>query len=902
MLLKNAWHQTTILLRISAGICLALILVLWILASSVSAHTVISSAAGLSMRVDMGFNSRYRDGHWVPILVTLRNAGPDFNGMVSVSLPIPYAGINNTATSSSTYQQTIALPAGAQKQVTINVPIFFGSGGSTQTVNVDLLDTNGKKVVSQTGTLRSLGPNDILVGVLSDQSAGITSLGQVSQPNQTASVFEEQLSTTTMPRIAEILTNFDMIVIDNFTTSSLDKEQIAALQNWVAKGGTLVVTGGPEWRGTLTPLPAGLVPVTVAGTSTLPTGPNLLPVGGPSNSNPGQNGSSGNAPAQITISDATAAPGSNVLLSAGNTPLIVHSSYEQGDVYYFAFDPTLAPLTNWSSTPDLWKGILIRTLGDQFLDASQNASTYGNTGVNGSWNNLLQSLFPNAFPATWLILALLIGYVVILGPVRLIVIRLTKRRTWSWRIVLATIAVFSLLSYGLAIQQKGTAIISSSISVIRLDRAGTPTNAHVTTFVGVFVPSQGDFQVHVAGDNLVQPLDDTNRMPQTPGSVSSSGQTRVTTVQDGTNVDLQGVDIWTMRSIATQHDTQVKGGILSHLTVQDGLLKGTVTNGLPDGLSDAYLLIGEQYVSLGHLAAGQTQQINLPISRSLSNQQYIADQIAASHGLPTPYMPPYNASASQNQSDFERHMAMLSTVSGELNNFYCSGSGSCYQPITVINGNVKQTIYGNKGPQQSGGDDPLLLSDSGATLIGWSDHLPAASSKVSINGLAPNGVQESLVQAPLNVDYAGSLNNTSSLVMGQLVNVESQGNNVQSQFSGIYTLSTGSMTFEFALPYGAKLQANALTISENTNLANGIAPGGANNTGDLSHVHTYLYNWRTGHWDAVSFNQSTLTISKGQDYTNAQGRVLMQIANQDASQGTIVVTKPVLQVKGNVSQ
>jgi hypothetical protein len=442
--------------------------------------------------------------------------------------------------------------------------------------------------------------------------------------------------------------------------------------------------------------------------------------------------------------------------------------------------------------------------------------------------------------------------------------------------------------------------------VIKLDRPGAlSTNAHVTTFVGVFVPSQGNFQVNIAGNDLVQSIDDNSHQSQIPGtapSSSSSGQTTVTEGPNSTNVTLQGMDIWTMRSLATQRNTQTKGGILSHLTVQDGQLIGTVTNTLPYGLSDAYLLIGEQYVSLGHLAADQTEPINLAINILPSNQQQsLADQIAASQGLSTPYMPPYNASAAQSQNAFQRHMAMLSTVSGELSSFYCNGGGPCYQPVTVINGNIKQSIYGGKG-LQSGGQDPLLLSDADATFIGWADSQPGISSKVSINGLPPSGVQESLIQAPLDVNYEGTLNKTSSLVAGQLVDIESQGSNIQSQFSGIYTLSTGSMTFEFTLPYGPRLRTTSLTISENPNLANGLPTGGGTGTiGDLSHVQTSLYNWHTGNWDTVSFNQSSLLISKAQNYVNAQGRVLIQIANQDSSLGQIVVTRPILQLQGNVS-
>lgn len=857
------------------------------------------------MRVDMGFNSRYRDGSWVPIRVTLHNDGPDFSGTVSVSLPSPYAGMNTLSPSSNKYQQAISLSSGAQKQITLNVPMLFGSQGVTQTVNVNLLDANGKLVLSQPATLRSLGPNDILAGVLSDQSAGISSLGQVTQPNQTASVFEEQLNAATMPKIAEILTNFDVIVLDNFTTSSLSNEQLTALQNWVAQGGTLIVTGGPEWRRTLSALPAGLLPVNIAGTSTLPAGTDLFPVGGPTKSGPGENSSNGLTPGPVTISTATAVPGSTVLLSAGPTPLIVQNQYEQGAVYYFAFDPTLTPLANWPNAADLWKGILIRTLGDRFLDASQNPNPYGFPRPMGgnNWESLLQSLFPNAFPATWLILVLLIGYVVILGPVRLVIVRLFKRRTWNWRIVLATIAIFSLLSYGLAIQQKGTSIISSSISVIRLDRGtAAATNAHVTSYLGVFVPSQGDFHVHIAGGDLVQSASSAgNGMYQAPGASYNAGQTIVTNTPDGTDVDLQGVDIWTLRSLEAKRDTQIKGGIIPHLTIQNGQLTGTVTNTLPYGLTDAYVLIGDQYLSLGHVAAGQSQAINLPLNNNPGNSPPpLADQIAGSHGLPTPYVP-YALPSSQGQNDFQRHMAMLSTLSGEAGNFYCGGGGTCYQAVSIANGNVKQIIYGGKGSQGTG-RDPLLLEGADATFIGWTDQTPDLTSKVTINGITPGGTQEAMVQAPLDVQYAGSLNPSSNLVLGQLVDIQGQGSSIQSQFSGIYTLTTGSLTFEFALPNNGNVHANALTISESTNVVNGVAPGGSNNVGDLSHVHTYMYNWRTGNWDAVNFNQSTLSLTNAQPYINAQGRVLIQVSNQDSAQGTIVVTKPLLQLQGQVSR
>src|SRR6266699_287077 len=100
-------------------------------------------------------------------------------------------------------------------------------------------------------------------------------------PTQGGSVIVEFLNANNMPTMAGILKNFNIIVLDDFTTSNLSTAQLAALQTWVNQGGNLIVTGGPEWHRTISALPTGLLPVAVNGTSTIPAGTSLLPLGGP---------------------------------------------------------------------------------------------------------------------------------------------------------------------------------------------------------------------------------------------------------------------------------------------------------------------------------------------------------------------------------------------------------------------------------------------------------------------------------------------------------------------------------------------------------------------------------------------------------------------------------------------
>src|SRR5215470_12152036 len=125
-------------------------------ASALTAPHVSPTLAGPSMTVAAGFDARYRDGNWIPVRVSLRNDGPDFSGKISISVPPPRIGIGTTGGNTgapspilASYQELVSLPGGSQKQVTLFVPLFFGLAVPPAGVTVDLLDTNGHKVLSQ---------------------------------------------------------------------------------------------------------------------------------------------------------------------------------------------------------------------------------------------------------------------------------------------------------------------------------------------------------------------------------------------------------------------------------------------------------------------------------------------------------------------------------------------------------------------------------------------------------------------------------------------------------------------------------------------------------------------------------------------------------------------------------
>ena len=900
------------LLGVPFSVCLPILFAFFLFPLNASAYSTTSSLSKPTFQISAGFNSRYRDSNWVPVQVSLRNAGTDFSGFVSINVPAP----SSTITRSSallTYQHAITLPTNSQKQITLNVPISLGDQGSTQALTVNLLDANNQKISSETTTVRSIGPSDIFVGILSDQTTGFGPLSTLPLADPTASILVEPLNAATMPTTTEVLKNFDLIILDDFTTSTLSKIQLATLQNWVTWGGSLIVVGGPDWRRSLNPLPSTLLPVSITGTQTLPAKTSLLPIGGPAKGGPQHHTTPYTVQGSVTASTAIPSSSSTVALSAATTPLLVQEKQGQGMVCYLAFDPTLNPVLNWAGAGSLWQGLLLRTLGDQVLTSGPNIGQAGSGQLtpgasNGSLSGLLQSSLPNMLPPTWLILALLLGYVVVLGPVRLLLLRFLKKRDWSWRIALSTIVIFSTLSYTLALQQKGTSIVSSSISILQLgqpDKTGTP--AHTTTYVGVYLPNQGNFQVNVPGSNLVQTYSESSSTQKLPATIVSAA--------NETNVKLQGINTWSLRTLVAKQDRHLSGSIVPHLTfVSNNLVQGTVTNSLPYALNNAYLLLSDHFQSLGNMAAGETRSVSLSLENTTSSANNflpgsLADQIAASNNLQVPYIAYYNSS--QHLNPLQRHMAQLAILSGENAYEYC-GSVPCFQstpPFTPSNGvlvDSSTTLTSGNGPStQVNGRDPLLVPGSPATFIAWIAPTSHTDDTVDITGSRIAGTQETFLQAPLNVSFSDpanqSVNVPSNMITSQLIDAQTQ--SALTQSPGVYTLTGGSMTFEFALPTNLQLQSGNITLTEPSSLTQGNISLGPGTTSivDVNHLRIFLYNWHKQSWDRFSFNQFSLSINNAQSYIDSNGRIVMQFVNQNALQGTAVLSKPSLQLRGLLS-
>ncbi len=871
-----------------------LFLTLFLSPVQVSAFTKKSSVVLPTLQLTVGFEDDSRVNYWTPVQVALSNEGSNFSGVISVTT---YSGFSRQLVVGSmlpwSYKASVVLPHGTQKQINFNIP-FYETPAVPQGVVATLSDNDGKVITTQTAKPFILRSGSLLIGILSDHTAEspeFNPLSQVSLPNPERSVELATLNASTMPDVAEVLDNFDVIVLEDFTISTLNHTQLNALQTWINRGGSFIVIGGSDWQRTLGSLSPQLLPVVVYGKGTLPPATHLLPIGSPTIAETSQKAVSDSLSQSISISTATL-PESNDIrqqafsnfetaLGTESHPLIVQAHQGQGNVCYLAFDPAAAPLMNWIGTIALWKGLLMHTLGDQSL-LPANAPTYTNgPGQSILRGGLLQILQPGkTFPA-WILFIFLLGYIIVLGPIRFFYVLnkskgdRRKRANWNWRIISTSIVVFSLLTYGFVYIQKRPVI--NSISVIQLNQGGNTT--HVTNFYSTFIPDNGNLQIHVTANSLAQPI--TNTFFQGDSSVQNADQNvGISVGRDETNINIQNASPWTFHRYVSEADQKLQGGLFSHLTLHNGMLTGTVTNTLRTDLNDVYLLMNHSFAYIGNLAAQHIQQVSSSLhSTPISSGSTLADQIAKANHLPVPYFP--FANGSQPKNDFQLHLAILSALSGEGMSFTPCG-GPCSSYLIAGKHSIIAPLFGTPKLNPIDGNDPLLLAGAQATLIGWSHNRIDTTGDITVNGVSSSGTFEDFIQAPLNVDISSSSNIPPGLINSQVINA--QGNEVQTILPGVYTINMGSITFEFSLPTGIHSQVNNLTIS---------IPGVIQHTG-INQVPARLYNWNTHSWDAITLNQNSFTITNSKAYTSSDDRMLLQVINQNAFQGILYFGRPSL--------
>jgi len=291
--------------------------------------------APLDLDVVLGFSDTFRPGRWTPLTVTVRNRGPALAGRLEVHTrdgdefrrklyPV-------------VHHRPLELGPDASKR--FHFTVFLESVARPLAVQV----LSGERVVARrTLDLRRRFTAERLLLVLS-RDADLDYLNDRAGKGLRVLYPHPQL----LPERWQGYDAVAAVVLHGLSLESLDARQHEALLRWIARGGTLAVSGGPDYALLRTPRLAALLPATPAG---------MLPAPDPQAVGRAL-GAPLQAPRGFHLNRVERVRG-EVLHDAGGVPLVLEARRGRGRVLYLTFDVARYPFDRWSPMKEAWQRIL----------------------------------------------------------------------------------------------------------------------------------------------------------------------------------------------------------------------------------------------------------------------------------------------------------------------------------------------------------------------------------------------------------------------------------------------------------------------------------------------------------------------------------------------------------------
>ncbi len=195
--------------------------------------------------------------------ITVSNEGEDFDGTVRFQM-IADGGSNTY----SAFDTKMVLAQGGQKQYILTIPVedYEDSRGIA---SITFLDDKGEVLqqVQLTGILGDKAAK-ITVGILSEDFDALSYMQMAGQTYYVDNTDRDiNLVDVSVSELKKSLSGLYFLVIDNFDMSVLDAKQIAAIEDWVAQGGWLIIGTGSRGEDMISAFSKGFLDLSYVSTT-----------------------------------------------------------------------------------------------------------------------------------------------------------------------------------------------------------------------------------------------------------------------------------------------------------------------------------------------------------------------------------------------------------------------------------------------------------------------------------------------------------------------------------------------------------------------------------------------------------------------------------------------------------
>ena len=613
-------------------------------------------------RLEVGFNGQCKVGVWTPVRVTLRGGNQSMSGRVSITTA------DGDGTPSRVWTP-VERPCSIRPNHDTSILMYvrFGRIKCELTVKYHVDNKVACRRIFQTKDKNGPGyftppisATRTMILVIGSDPVGVEEAIRLQrQPKDREPLAARVKDVTKMPTAWYGYEGVDTLVLSTskpeiYKKLSPQSDRIQALEKWIRLGGKLVLSVGREAETVLKP-----------GAPLAQFAPGILERVVPlRQTGPLESYSRGQTAVPQSTAVRTGIPAANLTsvrgkvdLSEATLPLVIRTPYSFGQIVFAAIDLDQPPLAGWSD-----RGLLVARLLDmptkpsEKLKKSSIVMHVAYNDMTGQLRSALDRFTDVRLVPFWLVAVLVIGFVMLIGPVDYLLLRkLGRRMTLTWITFPTIVIIVSAATYVASYHLKGNEIRINQVNLIDIDT--TSGQLRGTSWANFFSPKVNRYDLSF---EPFLPNDNTGNRPASiiawlglPGTTLGAMNPQMidSTMWNrpydfASNLDAMlglPVQMWSTKNLVCRWDAKIKRHLNVDLTREDQLPVGTVTNTFDFPLEECLLVIDRWVYQLGTIQPGESAQITLLTRRSelrtlLTGRKMFFDQTEDKYlQISTPY-------------------------------------------------------------------------------------------------------------------------------------------------------------------------------------------------------------------------------------------------------------------------
>lgn len=815
------------------------------------------------IEIEGGYNGIAKLGAWSPVKVKISSVNRSVSGEVEVEF-------NLDQSRRAILSKPVELMPGLEQEIYFEIPVVTAKKG----FDIRLVDSK-KTLAQETFSFKRLLPPEVmLIGVLSEDSEAFNWMNGNTVPIAQDGDYDEKMklmiaageihpssvitSTTNaqdiffkkheavviplnrdiFPDKDEVISGFDLFIISKYDTSLLNDNQITALEKWVTTGGTLITGTGLSWQKVYHGLPDNLKPYVINRTEDVQCTEILKMFTG--RETPDMNLKL--AKGQLGFDSVTKYGfEDSIVVGDEHNPLAINYQRDYGTVIVLTFEPTVEPFASWQSKTTFMESLLQLTNINYQRFYEYSNGYYRSYSEQSSNISYLATEVPYDKAPPFLLMFIFLGvYVVLVGPVLYITLKVMDKRDLAWVIIPALSLAFLIGMYLFGFKTRYNAAITNTASIIEIKPE--LKEARVSSAIGVFNNKRGTMTIEYnEGKGIQIPFFDRDNYYY-GGAETQANVVLKYTQSNPVIFEKYDVQLWMPNMLYAQQTIPVSGDILNDITIEDGKLKGTIENTTAFDLLDTVIVLGNNIIRIGDVVSGDKKVLDIPFDSSdvyKRPDEYLEAMYGRTYyDTPQEYPKDY-AVLNQRRRTFEDY----------LNRIYRENSNR--SDFTMLARNEQEIDYDlivNKSKPQKYSSNLISLESEFTFAKGHQVEIPGGI-------ILPSMYQEREI-AWYQGDY------------------------------GIAIQNTGDIQFEFILPSNLSVTEMKLSVANYIPLYQKYRMShDSSNIEILTNIYAYyLYNFKTQNWDEIHSeiteggNMNSLIKGNVSQYIGNGNEVLMMVS------------------------